>query len=40
MKKYITSDFDVTMYEIEDIFTASATADEKVMFGPFDPDDN
>ena len=35
MKEYITPDFDVTIYEIEDVITASATNPE---IGTTDPD--
>lgn len=38
MKKYIKPDFDVTIYEIEDLITASGVPSEDVTIGPSDPD--
>ena len=34
MKEYLTPDFDVTVYEIEDIITAGGS----IAIGPADPD--
>ena len=39
MKEYITPDFDVTIYKIEDIITASGNnTSEDVTITPNDPD--
>lgn len=35
MREYLTPDFDVTIYEVEDIITASG-----MEINPSDPDDN
>ena len=40
MKHYIKPDFDVTIYEVEDILTASGnTTDEDMTIGPSDPNE-
>ena len=38
MKEYITPEFDVTIYEVEDIITVSGTQTEDVTIGTSDPD--
>ncbi len=39
MKHYIKPDFDVTIYEVEDILTTSANSGEQVTVGPSDPNE-
>ena len=36
-KKYLTPDFDVTIYEVEDIITTSGNPSEDVTIGTTDP---
>lgn len=38
MKEYITPDFNVTIYEIDDIITASSDGSEDITIGTTDPD--
>ena len=40
MKKYTTPDFDVTIYEVEDILTASGGGNDDVTIGTTDPNGN
>lgn len=36
--KYVTPDFDVTIYKIDDIITASGNVSEDLTIAPTDPD--